>query len=275
MSKKIKILLIDMIGIIFAAILFLIPFYFIIINSFKGETEASLMNISWPKAFILENFKSVLNYEDGIVLRAFMNSILMTVFSIICIVVFCSMAAFVMQRNKSRWSPLISFLMLMGLMLPPAIVPTFWVLNTLHIFKTMGSMVMIETAINMSFSIMLYQAFIGSIPREIDEAAIIDGCGSIKLFFQIIFPLLKPVTATAIVLNAVNVFNDFVNPLYFLPGKQNITVQLTLYYFNSAYNSSWNLLFADVVLISIPPLILYIFFNKQIVSGMTAGAVKG
>ncbi|HHV31824.1 MAG TPA: carbohydrate ABC transporter permease [Clostridiales bacterium] len=273
-GKKVRILLLDLVGVLLAAVVFLVPFYFIIVNAMKGPTEASEMSIQLPRILILDNFSKVLNYQNGIVLKAFFNSISMTIFSIVCIVVFCSMASFVMQRNQSRMSPVINFFMLVGLMLPPAIVPTFWVLNTLHIFKTMASMVLIETAINMSFCVMLYRAFVGSIPREIDEAAIIDGCGSLRLFFSIIFPLLKPVTATAVVLNAVNIFNDFVNPLYFLPGKNNVTVQLTLYYFHSAYNSSWNLLFADVVLISIPPLILYIFFNKQIVSGMTAGAVK-
>lgn len=113
-----------------------------------------------------------------------------------------------------------------------------------------------------------------SIPREIDESAIIDGCNGFRLFFQIIFPLLKPVTSTIIVLSSVTIFNDFVNPLYFLPGARNVTVQLALYNFMGRYLTTWNLLFATVVLISIPPLILFIFFNKKIIAGMTAGAIK-
>jgi raffinose/stachyose/melibiose transport system permease protein len=114
-----------------------------------------------------------------------------------------------------------------------------------------------------------------TIPKEIDEAAIVDGCGSFRLFFQIIMPLLKPVTSTIIVLSAVGIFNDFTNPLYFLPGAKNVTVQLSLYNFTGMYQTSWNLLFADIILISLPPLILFLFFNKKIVAGMTAGAVKG
>ncbi|MFC5650250.1 hypothetical protein ACFPYJ_14150 [Paenibacillus solisilvae] len=96
-----------------------------------------------------------------------------------------------------------------------------------------------------------------------------------RLFVSIIFPLLKPVTSTVVVLTSINVFNDFVHPLYFFPGADNATVQLTLYNFTSRFTTSWNLLFADIVLISIPPLILFLFFNKKIVAGMTAGAVKG
>jgi raffinose/stachyose/melibiose transport system permease protein len=136
-------------------------------------------------------------------------------------------------------------------------------------------MILVEVAIGIPFSTLLYKGFMGTIPKEIDEAAIVDGCGGFRLFFQIIFPLLKPVTSTVIVLSAVTIFNDFVNPLYFLPGANNATVQLTLYNFMSMYVTSWNLLFADIILITIPPLILFIFFNKKIVAGMTAGAIKG
>ncbi len=103
----------------------------------------------------------------------------------------------------------------------------------------------------------------------------IDGCTGLNLFFKVIFPLLRPVIITVIITTSVAIFNDFVNPLYFLPGDANATVQLTLYNFMSQFNTDYNLLFTDIVLITIPPLILYIFFNRKIVSGMTAGAVKG
>ena len=277
-KRKFNLLIMDVVGVTVAAIGFLVPFYFIIVNALKTPVDAAKMNAVLPKQWIWKNFSDVLNYQNGIVLIAFKNSLLLTLFSIVGIVITCPMAAFVIQRNshrKKRVTAVINFVILLGLMLSPAIVPTFWILNLLHIFKTIGSMVMIEIAISSSFSIMLYIGFVESIPTEIDEAAIIDGCGTLKLFFNIIFPVLKPITATVIILNIVSIFNDFVNPLYFLPGKYNVTVQLTLYYFNSRYSSSWNLLFADVLLITIPPLILYIFFNKQIVAGMVNGAVKG
>lgn len=277
-KRKYNLLIMDIVGVTVAAIIFLVPFYFIIVNALKTPVDAAKMSIAFPKQLIWKNFSDVLNYQNGIFFIAFKNSLLITLFSIVGIVIACPMAAFVIQRNshrRKRVTAVINFVILLGLMLPPAIVPTFWVLNLLHIFKTIGSMVMIEIALSASFSIMLYIGFVESIPTEIDEAAIIDGCGTLKLFFNIIFPLLKPITATVIILNIVSIFNDFVNPLYFLPGKYNVTVQLTLYYFNSRYSSSWNLVFADVLIITILPLILYIFFNKQIVAGMVNGAVKG
>ena len=102
----------------------------------------------------------------------------------------------------------------------------------------------------------------------------IDGCTALSLFFRVIFPLLRPVIITVIVTTSVVIYNDFVNPLYFLPGSDNATVQLTLYSYQSQFNSRWHLLFMDVLLITVPPLIMFIVFNRKIVAGLTAGAVK-
>ena len=122
---------------------------------------------------------------------------------------------------------------------------------------------------------LLFRAFVATIPRELDEAAIIDGAGPLRLFFQIILPLLRPVVVTVIVVQSVAIFNDFTNPLYYLPGSENVTVQLTLYNFQSQFSTQYNLLFMNILLITIPPLIMFLFFNRQIVAGLTAGAVKG
>ncbi len=114
-----------------------------------------------------------------------------------------------------------------------------------------------------------------SIPRDLEEAASIDGCNRWQIFQKVIFPLLKPVQATIIILVGVQTFNDFTNPLYFLPGAANTTVQLTLYNYKGQLGNSYNLLFADIIIITVPMLILFLFFNKRIVAGMVAGAVKG
>jgi raffinose/stachyose/melibiose transport system permease protein len=139
----------------------------------------------------------------------------------------------------------------------------------------MPGMILIEVTFGLSFCILLFRSFIGTIPRELDEAAVIDGAGPMRLFFTIILPLLKPIAITVIVVQAVSVFNDFTNPLYFFPGDENVTLQLTLYNFQDQTLNQWNLLFMNILLITIPPLIMYIFFNRQIVEGMTSGAVKG
>ncbi|ASS69452.1 carbohydrate ABC transporter permease [Paenibacillus sp. RUD330] len=269
-------MLLESVAVLLSIAIFWVPFYFVLINSFKNRAESSLLTIDWPSSLhILDNYKEVLTAQDGMVVRAFLNSSVITLLSIALIIVICAMAGYVLQRRTDRWSGPINFLVLAGLMIPPAIVPTIWVLDSIHLFKTISGIVLIEAALGISFSTILYRGFMATIPREIDEAAVMDGCGSLRLFFQMVFPLLMPVTSTVIVLSAVSIYNDFVNPLYFLPGAKNATIQLTLYNFTSMYNTSWNLLFADIILISIPPLILFIFFNKRIVAGMTAGAVKG
>ena len=140
---------------------------------------------------------------------------------------------------------------------------------------TLHGLILFEVAYGVSFSVLLFRAFIATVPRELDEAAIIDGAGPFKLFFGIVLPLLRPVVVTLIVTQSVAIFNDFTNPLYYLPGNKNVTLQLTLFNFQSQFNTSYNLLFMNILLITIPPLIVYIFFNRQIVAGLTSGAVKG
>jgi raffinose/stachyose/melibiose transport system permease protein len=163
---------------------------------------------------------------------------------------------------------------LSGLIIPPAIVPTIFLLQRLGIYKTLPSLIFVEAAFLIPFAILVFRAFMATIPREIDEAAIVDGASPLQVFFQIILPLLWPAIVTVIVLTSVIVYNDFALPIYFLPGKENITVQVTLFGFMSQFGSQWNLMFAAVLVIMIPPLILFIFFQRQIVSGLTSGAIR-
>ncbi|MFP3090001.1 carbohydrate ABC transporter permease [Treponema sp. TIM-1] len=275
MKKKTHILLTDIGAMFFCLVIFAAPFYFIFLNSVKDRREAGLMNLDWPGAFHFENYAEVIATQNYMLIRAFYNSIIITAGSILLLIAVCSLAGYILQRVTSKLMTGINFLILTGLMLPPAILPTIWVMQVIGIYRSLFGMILVEVALNIPFTVMLYRGYTASIPREIEEAAYVDGCNSVRLFSQIIFPLLLPVTATVTVLSSVNIFNDFVNPLYFLPGGQNPTAQLTLYNFMGRYASSWNLLFANVVLITIPPLLLFIFFNKKIIAGITAGAVKG
>lgn len=266
------------IAIIVSVVVFLVPFAFILVTAAKTAPEASMLAFSWPTEWKLwENIAAVLADRNGILIRAFVNSIVLTVASVVVMVVLAAMVGYVLQRKKSRWNGVINFFVLAGLIVPPAVVPTIWVLQGLGLFKTLGGLILIEATFGLSFCILLFRAFVSTIPRELDEAALIDGAGPIRLFFQVVLPLLKPVIVTVIVVQSVAVFNDFANPLYFLPGDANATVQLTLYAYASSSTSAgqFNLLFADILLITIPPLVMYVFFNRQIVAGMTSGAIKG
>jgi raffinose/stachyose/melibiose transport system permease protein len=275
-AVRIRATVIGAIAIVASVVVFLVPFAFIFLTASKTASEASRLTFSWPEQWAFwDNLVAVLSVRDGLILRAFLNSILLTVGSIAIMVVFAAMVGYVLQRKQSRWNGIVNFFVLAGLIVPPAVVPTIWVLQGLELFKTIPGMILINATFGLSFCILLFRAFVSTIPRELDEAAIIDGAGSLRLFFTVVLPLLKPVVITVIVVQAVAVFNDFTGPLYFLPGDENATVQLTLYNFQSQTLNQWNLLFMDILLITIPPLVMYIFFNRQIVAGMTSGAVKG
>jgi raffinose/stachyose/melibiose transport system permease protein len=242
----------------------------------KNGTESRALNFAWPTQFaIMDNIRQVFEARDYMLVIAFINSTILTVSSVTLLVILAAMVAYVLQRRASRWNTVVNLFVLMGLIIPPAVVPTVWVLQKLGLFKTMSGMILIELAFGLAFCVLLFRAFIGSIPRDLDEAAMIDGAGPTRLFFRVVFPLLRPVIVTVVVVQSVAVFNDFANPLYFFPGDANATVQLTLYNFRSQFTTQYNLLFMNILLITIPPLIAYMIFQRQIVAGMTAGAVKG
>jgi raffinose/stachyose/melibiose transport system permease protein len=257
-------------------VVFVVPFVFMALTAVKSEDQALDLDFSWPTSWpIVDNLKQVFSARDYMLVTAFKNSIILTVVAVAILVVLCSMVGFVMQRRPGRLSSAVGLLVLSGLIIPPAIVPTIYVLQNLGLFKTLPGLILVEVAFGMSYCVLLYRAFVAAIPRELDEAAIIDGASGWGLYWRVIFPLLRPVTITIILTQSVAIFNDFVNPLYFLPGDENATVQLTLYNFMSQFTTQYNLLFMNIVLITIPPLIAFIFFNRKIVAGMTAGAVKG
>ncbi len=264
------------VALLLTAVVFIVPFVFILFMAFKDRQQASFLDFSLPESNnLISNVVEVVQARDYMLLTAFLNSTILTVASVAGMVVLGALVAFVRQRRESRWNRLVDLLVLSGLIITPAVVPTIWVLQKLELFRTLHGLILIEVAFGLAFTVLLFQAFISSIPRELDEAAILDGAGPLRLFFKVIFPLLKSVIVTVIVVQSVFVFNDFVNPLYFLPGDENATVQLTLFNFQSQFTTQYNLLFTDILLITIPMLLLFVFFNRRIVEGMTAGAVKG
>lgn len=275
MKRKARNIVAEIIAWVVALSVFVLPFMFMLFNSLKDRRAANKLSLSLPATIEWGNYLEVIKQNNYEILRAFKNSFVLMLCGVFVLVVFGAMAGYVMQRRKSRVTRAGNTLLMIGLMIPASILPTIWVLQALGIYKTLFSMVMIEAALNFPFTIMLFRGFMDTVPKELEEAGMIDGCSKFQIFSRIIFPLLKPVTATVIILNAVTIFNDFTNPLYFYPGKDNITIQLTLYNYIGQYSSSYNLLFADVILITVPMLILFLIFNKRIIDGMVAGAIKG
>jgi raffinose/stachyose/melibiose transport system permease protein len=269
-------ILVDLLTLIVVGVVFIVPFIFIVLTASKPQAEAALFEFSFPGEFLLfQNLWEVIQFRDYRMLLALWNSTILTVGSVILIVMLAAGVAFVVQRRNDRVASIVSAFMLTGLIIPPAVVPTIFVLQEIGLYRTLVGLIFVEVAIQLPFAVLILRAFMASIPREIDEAAIIDGASSRQLFLRVILPLLRPAIITIVVVSAVIIYNDFTLPLYFLPGSENVTAQLTLFSFISQFASRWDLLFADVIIITIPPLIMYMFFQKQIVAGLTSGAVKG
>ena len=274
--KTIERFWLDAVALVVVGVVYIVPFVFIFLTAAKTPAEAGLFKFSWPSQFeLVENVREVLAFGDNRMYRALWNSTIITVGSVTLIVLFSALAAYVIQRRRDRTASAVSSILLTGLIIPPAVVPTIYLLQEIGLYKTIFGLIMVEVAFTLPFATLIFRTFMGSIPADIDEAAIMDGASPLRLFFSIILPLLRPAMVTVIVISSVTIFNDFTGPLYFLPGSKNVTAQLTLFGFISQFGSQWNLLFADVIVITIPPLIIFMIFQRQLVSGLTAGAIKG
>ena len=274
--KTIERFWLDAVALVVVGVVYIVPFVFIFLTAAKTPVEAGLFKFSWPSQFqLVKNVREVLAFSHNRMYRALWNSTIITVGSVTLIVLFSALAAYVIQRRRDRTASAISSILLTGLIIPPAVVPTIYVLQEIGLYKTIFGLIMVEVAFTLPFATLIFRTFMGSIPADIDEAAIMDGASPLRLFFSVILPLLRPAMVTVIVISSVTIFNDFTGPLYFLPGSENVTAQLTLYGFISQFGSQWNLLFADVLVITIPPLIIFMIFQRHLVSGLTAGAIKG
>lgn len=266
----------DALALLVIGVVFVVPFIFIFLMAAKTGPEAAQFQFSVPTEFqLLDNVQTVLEFGNGRMFLAMRNSIVMTVSSITLVVLFSAAVAYVMQRRQDRAAALASSIILAGLIIPPAVVPTIFVLQKIGLYRTLLGLIFVQVAYTLPFATITLRAFMASIPREIDEAAIIDGASPMQVFFRVILPLLRPAIVTVIVVSSVGIYNDFTGALYFLPGAENVTVQLTMYSYISQFTSQWHLLFANVLVITVPPLIMFLFFQRQIVSGMTSGAIKG
>jgi len=258
---------------IFISLIVLIPMVVLFLNSFKTQGESNKMSLSLPKEWIFANYKIVI--EQGKLVSSFFNSLLYSTCSVLIITIVVAAAAFVIARNRRGINNIIYYFIISGIAIPINNVALMQVLKALHLVNTRIGIILIYAAINIPLSLFLSYGFISTIPREIDEAAVIDGCGPVKLFVKIILPLLKPIISTLFVLNFMAVWNDFTMPLYYLNNSAKWPMTLAVYNFFGAYENSWNLVSADIMLTLLPVLIIFILGQKYIVGGVAAGSVKG
>lgn len=254
------------------SLIVLLPLVVIFISSFKTSAESYTLNLELPKKIILENYSVVI--ERGKLLGSFLNSFVYASTSTILIVFFATLAAFVLARNKSKMNRFIYYFLVLGIAMPVNYISLMKVMQFTHLINTRIGIILIYAAFALPISIFIAYGFIDTIPRELDEAAIIDGCTPESLYFKVIFPLLKPIIATLFVLNFMSTWNDFTMSIYFLNESSKWPMTLAVYNFFGQFSTQWNLVCADIVLTCIPVLIVFILGQKYIVTGMTSGSVK-
>ena len=251
------------------------PFYIALIYSVKSKQEMVTDRLAFPKTIHWDNFTRAIETSNfGLALK---NSLVTTVLAVIFITLICTMASYIIARKNNRFYNLIYYLFVgamiipfQSIMTPLYIDMTRWkLLNTLHGF------IFAKIGFQIAFTVLLVSGFVKSIPKELEEAASIDGAGMYSVFFQIVFPLMKPIVLTSIVLNALNVWNDFQMSLTLLQQKQVRNIPLTQYFFFGENSIELGLAFALFILSVIPILALYLALQKYIIGGITQGAVKG
>ena len=257
------------------ALIYLIPLYIAVVNSFKSYWDVIKSPLSLPTSPTLDNFIEA--FQSSNILSLYGTSILITGTSVALLILICSTAAYIIIRRKNKICKFLYGFALIGIMVPPVVtlVPSIKTLSMLGLMYTPWGLLMFYGGAYFSTTIFLYTGFINSIPETLDESAYIDGANTVTIFFRIIFPLLKPCTATVIILMGMWIWNDFLNPMYILGSTAGKTITLGIYNSIGAYTSKWNMVFANVILASFPVVVLYLCMQKQFMTGLTAGAVKG
>ena len=254
-------------------LLIVIPISIVVLGSFKTSAETLVPNLNLPERWMWSNYVYV--YEKGKIGRALLNSVFLTTVVVLICLIISALCAFVLSRRKNRYSKAADMLFKMGMIAPMSVIPTLLLMQKLHLSGTYLSAILLYTAINLPWAVFIYSNFMRALPRTLEEAAIIDGCGPFRLFMNIVFPLLKNVTVTNIVVIAMGVWNDFMIPIYFFTSSSKWTLPMSVYNFYGLYFRDWNYVFADLIITSLPMVLLYLFAQKYIVSGLMAGSVKG
>ncbi len=263
-----------------AGIIAIAPIYLLVANALKTQSDSNAMSPEPPLNLQWGNFATVI--EQGNLVVAFLNSVLYAVGSTLLGVLVAALAAYVLARRRTRWHQILYLSLILGIALPTNYVTLTKVMQMTGMINTQIGMVVLYAAMQLPFNVFLIYAFIGTVPRELDEAAYLDGASPFRTFRSIILPILMPVMVTCGVLNILNVWSDFINPLYFLNSSDNWPMTLSVYNFFSqgtsfsgAGGSNWALVSADVVLSILPVIIIYVIAQRWILSGLGSGAVKG
>ncbi|MET0714720.1 MAG: carbohydrate ABC transporter permease [Mycetocola sp.] len=266
------------VGFWLVALVFLAPFYFLITTALKSDQEVlTTSNLAPPTSIDFSNFVEVLTAQgnSNVVLGLF-NSIVITAGSIVLLILLGSLTGYVISRSTRRWSRVAFYLFLIAIVLPTQLgtVPLYIGARTIGLTGSLWGMIILYTGMLLPLSIFLYAGFFRGLGTEFEEAATIDGANRTQIFFRIVLPLMSPATGTVAILAGLIVWNDFFTSLIFLGGSANQTLPVAMYYYIGSLVSSWNKIFAIVIVSMIPILAFYLFAQKRFIQGF-AGGLKG
>ena len=263
--------------VIFIAYMF--PFLMVVINSLKQKRDIIKSPFSWLftiKGLSFDNFVKAFTQMDF--LNAFKNSLFVTVSATVLVTLLAAMLAYYIVRNKNKLSDLTFALLVASMIIPfqAIMIPLVSIYgSSLHVLNHRLTLIFMHTGFSMAMSVFMFHGFIkGNIPIALEEASCIDGCTHTQTFFLIVFPLLKPIISTMVILNSMAFWNDFLLPSLVLSDKALLTLPLSTYSFYGTYSADYGTIMAGLLLCVIPILILYVILQKQIIGGVVAGAVK-
>lgn len=270
--RRNKHLPIEILGIVLAVI-WLAPFYLMIVNSLKTKREIFTNVLRLPEEFTFDNYLEAFEQLDFI--QTFFNSLVITVISVLIIIVFSSMAAYALSRNKSKVSTILFMVFVAAMLIPfqSVMIPLITVFGQADMLNRVGLIVM-YLGFGSSLSIFLFHGTLSGISKSLDEAAIIDGCNKFQVFWYIIFPILKPITVTVAILNIIYIWNDYLLPSLVINQEGLQTIPLKMFFFFGEYTKQWHLALAGLTIAIIPVIIVYFIAQREIIKGISEGAVK-
>lgn len=253
----------------------LFPIVWLFINSFRSNLELQITSFALPERWLVENYQKALRMAS--LPRLFLNSATAAGFAVLLNVLVSSLAGFVLSREVFKGRDLLYTVITAGVLIPiiAFLVPYFSLISRLGLYDTLLALVLVYASVNIPVSMFLITSFMRSIPRELEEAAIIDGCGFAQRYTKIIFPLSQSGLVTAGTFCFIYSWNDFIMAMLLTTGLKSRTIQLGIRFFTSQFITDYTAMFAAIILTMIPSVVAYMFLHNRIISGLTAGAVKG
>jgi len=255
------------------SIAYFFPFVLVFLNAFKPNAEILANPLAWPKQISWDNFQEAMTKMNFF--RSLTNSVIITVISVSALIIFSSMLAYYLARTKSKFTK-VTFLILVASMIVPfqaLMIPFMSIFAQFVSFNNRGALVFFYIGFGVSLSAFLYHGFISKIPKDLDEAAAMDGANDLTIFWKIMFPMLRPVTATVAIINSLWIWNDFLLPRLVLT-QETQTLPLSTYLFYGQYSTEYGQAMAGLLLAVLPVIVFYLILQKQFISGISTGAVK-